>query len=258
MRNRFNYTLNELDGYLELGMKKETLTVARAILKQRPVSGSELSQAVNAILIEADKLKSWQLLVENAYKSLKRTEKRDAAIMMLHFYVSLEDWKKAAIFVPKRTNNTTDLLFSMWTWLQLKEMEKAQIICKKCLRMLRKVDSCDDFVASSLLEAVASYHAQAGDWDFAERAWKCGRKYPWFVENAWEGLVRLHAYRSFLEANNAFESVKGIDFLEDKKMALMLPGNSIERSALVDKKFHRYAKHLAKVIPAKERWRFGR
>ena len=257
MRNRFNDTLNELEGYLELGMTKETLTVARAILKQHPVIASSFCQAVTALLIKADKLKPWQLLIENTYDSLNRKEKKQAAIEMLHFYVSIKDWKKAANFVPKRTNDPMDLLFSMWTWLELKEIEKAKIICKKCLRLLRKVDPDDDFVASSLLEAVASYHAQTGDWHQAERVWKYGRKYPWFAENAWEGLVRLHAYRGFLEANNAFESVKGKDFLEDKNLALMLPDNSSERSAQVDKIFHRYAKHLAKVIPAKERWRFG-
>jgi hypothetical protein len=71
-------------------------------------------------------------------------------------------------------------------------------------------------------------------------------------------LVKLHAYRGFLEANNAFESSKGKDFLEDEKSVLMLPDNSIKRSAWVDKRFRRYAKHLAKVIPAKERWKYGR
>jgi hypothetical protein len=58
--------------------------------------------------------------------------------------------------------------------------------------------------------------------------------------------------------DNAFESSKGKDFLEDEKSVLMLPDNSIKRSAWVDKRFRRYAKHLAKVIPAKERWKYGR
>ncbi len=175
---------------------------------------------------------------------------------MLHFYVSIKDWKMAASFVPKRSNDPTTLLFSMWTWLELKELEKARSLHKKCLRQLQATDSRDEFAISSLLEALGSYYAQVGEWSLAEQAWKSGQDYSTFAENAWDGLVKLHAYRGLLQANLAFDSAKENIFSEDD--GLMLPGNSAGRCALVDNTFRRYAKHLARVIPPKERWRFGR
>ena len=248
--------MEELAGYIELGMAKESLAVANVLLKIRPLTADVFVEAVAGLLIQADKLKPWRRKVEIAYAALNSSNKKSAATKLFHFYVSVKDWKAAREFIPKRTNNPADLMFSMWTNLNLKEIEKTDEISKKCLRLIRK--ETDDFFKSCLLEALGSYFAQTGKWEAAEQAWKTGQEFPSFVENAWDGLVKLHAYRGFLEANNAFESSKGKDFLEDNKAALMLPDNSTKRSAWVDKRFRRYAKHLAKVIPAKERWKFGR
>src|SRR5665213_3018629 len=147
------------------------------------------SQAVEAVLIQAAKLKPWRLLIESAYESLKPSEEKRAAIRMLHYYVSIKEWKEARNFIPKRTNEPTHLLFSMWTWLELKELGKAYYLHKKCLRLLRATSPDDELVVSSLLEALGSYFAQSGEWRFAEEAWESGQAYSTFAENAWDGLV---------------------------------------------------------------------
>ena len=256
MKTRFDQSLNELEGYLELGMAQETLTVAKAILKQRPLTSHAFAQAIQALLIQADNLKPWTRLIERAYEALDRKARKHSASSVLYFYVSIRAWKKASGFVPKRTNDPTELLFSMWTWLELKEMEKAHPLCRKCRRQLQATNPGDELAVGSLLEALGSYYAQTGDWHLAEQAWKSGQDYSPFAENAWDGLVKLHAYRGLLQANVAFDSARANIFSDDDN--LMLPGNSAGRCAWIDKKFHRPAKYLARVIPAKERWRFGR
>jgi len=97
-------------------------------------------------------------------------------------------------------------------------------------------------------------HLKASSGTF--RIWEAGQELSALAENAWDGLVKLHAYRGLLQANVAFESAKANVFREDD--GLMLPGNSAGRCHSANKTFRRYAKHLARVIPAKERWRFGR
>ena len=134
-------------------------------------------------------------------------------------------------------------------------MEKAGRVFKQCLRLLGKTNPADEFASGALTEAVAAYHAQNGEWNQAERAWRIGQCFPWFAENAWTGLVKLHAYRGLLQANVAFESARNKFCAETD--SLMLPGNNSKRAASAEKEFRRYAKHLAPVIPAKERWRFG-
>jgi hypothetical protein len=253
MKNRFGRLADELHGYLELGMANEALAIASNILKSEKIDSLHFCEAVDAILIQADHLKPWRGRVERAYERLNETGKRLGAARMLDFYVSISAWEEAYNFIPRKKSEPQTLLFSVWTLLELRNLEEAASVFLICLKQLKTAR--DKFDKSCLLEAVAAYLAQTGEWEKAESAWEAGQEFPYLAENAWDGLTKLHAYRGLLQANIAFETAKQNSFWDEP--ALMLPNNSIRRSIAVDRKFHRYASHLAKVIPAKERWRFG-
>jgi hypothetical protein len=55
---------DELEGLMEMGMKHEALKEARRRLKQSETSAQAFSSAVDAILVQADKLKTWTKLVD--------------------------------------------------------------------------------------------------------------------------------------------------------------------------------------------------
>ena len=160
----------------------------------------------------------------------------------------------AVEFLPPCPRNPTDLLFSVWTLLELKRIEEATPIVRKCRRAL--ANCADDFDASQLVEAIGCYLAQSGKWDEAEHVWTLGTGLMPFAPNAWEGLVKIHALRSFLQANEAFAYINDDEFWTDESSGL-LPQVMRRARPMYDVTFHRYAKHLAKVVPAKERWRFG-
>src|SRR5438105_44835 len=90
----------ELQGYQEIGMQKQALQLARSLLIRHPTVKLAVSEALWAILIQADGLKRWRRLLERAYRSLPSREQRKLRILMLGFYVSLQDWKATALLLP--------------------------------------------------------------------------------------------------------------------------------------------------------------
>jgi hypothetical protein len=181
---------------------------------------------------------------------------------LFHFYVALNDSKAARAFLPSNPTEPTDLLFSIWTLLTLRETEKAKPIYRKCRRFLRNLsarriaDSEFEFVAGILIEAVASYLAHIRRWDEAQEFWRLGSTFGPFTTNALDGLVKLHALRALLETGKVSEILRDEEFWQED-FPVMLPGNRQTTRAEVEKRFRRYEKHLTKVVPVKERWQFG-
>jgi hypothetical protein len=51
--------INELQGCVPLGMKREALKLARRTLKQAEITKKDFGDALNAILVHANKCKPW-------------------------------------------------------------------------------------------------------------------------------------------------------------------------------------------------------
>jgi len=209
---------------------------------------------LDAVLICADRLHPWKHRIEAAFARLSAAVKGKARNKLFHFYASLPDWESAFEHRPRNPTTASDLLFSMWTFLELREMKLAKALVPKCKKALEVCQDEQD--GSSLIEAVACYFAQAADWDKAVEMWEYGERAMPFAPNAWEGILKINALKAFLKANEVFQFVREDEPWEKLDVAFMArSGGSARLKA--DKLFHRYAKHLAKVVPAKERWRFG-
>ena len=174
---------------------------------------------------------------------------------MFNFYVSMNRWTDAALFLPRRPATSEQLLFSMWTLLNLRRLEEATALSKACYR--RFIRTNDEFEESCIAEAIAACEAQNGSWGAAETIWQLGADRWPFAPQAWEGLVKLNALRGLLTANQVFRFVSRARRTHECQSPNAKVPCAPEQLEVLDRDFHRHAKQLAKVIPAKERWQFG-
>ena len=161
----------ELEGCLHLGMEREALRLAGRILRSHNLNAIAFDSAINALLICEGQLGRWLARVESAFAALGRRDQRKCSTAMFNFYVSLERWTDAARFLPRRPATSEQLLFSMWTLLNLRRMEEAGLLYKISIRKFKRAE--DEFEQSCLLEAIGCYWAQNRDWGAAEYA--CAR-----------------------------------------------------------------------------------
>lgn len=246
----------ELEGCLHLGMEREALRLAGRILRAANINAIAFNSAVNALLICEERLGRWVGRVESAFAALGRRDQRKSAKVMFNLYVSLNRWNDAARFLPRRPATAEELLFSMWTLLNLRRMEEAELIYKASVRKFRRVE--DEFEQSCLLEAMGCYWAQNRDWGAAEYACERGADYWPFAPQAWQRLVKIQAARGW-ELATELSALVGQECSELEKAGLPTSCNHgtadelSEHRALLD----RQAARLAKVVPPKERWQFG-
>src|SRR5258707_15850352 len=95
MRNRTNIQLEEISGLLGLGMEKECVCRARAVLRMEALDAYGFVSCLDAVLICADRLRPWKNRIELAFARLGRNEQRKARNKLFHFYVALAEWKSA-------------------------------------------------------------------------------------------------------------------------------------------------------------------
>jgi tetratricopeptide (TPR) repeat protein len=248
------HALCELNGFSEMGMQEDVLKSARALFKLRPMHPAVLSEALSAILIHADQLPRWRAAVEKAYAGMSARLRKFVRSEMLGFYVSVRDWNKASQFIPARPRAAQDLLFTMWTLLNLRRMDEARAIERKSIKLLLKSE--DRFETSMLLDALADYYAQTGHWAEAEVCWQLSPPEEPFFDTAACRLVQLQAMQGMRNANLGLSTLAGLEALPDEH-ALMLPGNQRERFEEIHKELTRYEKALKRVVPEKEFWEFG-
>lgn len=245
----------ELEGCLQLGLEKESLHHAGRILGARKISASAFQSAVCALLVCENHLRRWVRCVESAFDRLNPQEQREASSQMLSFYVSLSRWDDAARFLPSRPATAEELLFSMWTLLNLRRQDEATALSRVCFRRFKRTD--DEFEKSCLAEAMACCLAQAGSWETAELFWEAGTEFWPFAPQAWERLVQLHALRGLMAANEVFEFVRRARSIHECQSPNAKVSCASEQLEDLDRDFHCKAAQLARVIPAKERWHFG-
>ena len=185
---------------------------------------------------------------------------------MFWLFVSVKDWKSAERYIPERTSDPTDLLFSMWTLLNLRRDSEAAGLYRRCRRIWRRriksnsveevLDPDKELDNAALIEAMASYLAQAGQWKDASLWWSMGQCLSPFAENAWEGLLKLHAVKAIQIGKEAIEVAEKTGLGYDD-VPLMLPG--LRKSGIEEFKhrFQGFKQHLFKVVPETELWRFG-
>jgi len=107
-----------------------------------------------------------------------------------------------------------------------------------------------------LLDALADYHAQAGEWEGAEKCWRASPVQEPLFHSAACRLVQLQAIRGrhYAAAGQAALSNRRAP---SGAFELMLPKNQKARDDETHKRLLKYDVALERVVPKKEFWRYG-
>jgi tetratricopeptide (TPR) repeat protein len=264
LRTDLDHEVAEIQGYLGLGMKPQSLAAARRLLRRPTLTAQAFREAVDAILIQGDNLKRWQPWIEAAYDRLPSALRKQVRFQMLSFYVAREDWHAAEHHVPAKSDNPIELLFAMWTLLELRRDRAARRIYQQCRQFWSTATIPRDQVAdfemeiSANIEAIACYCAHRGNWDEAAAWWWKGTTVRPFTPNAWDGLVKLQALEALSITLRALESAEERDWFFADETFLQLPHAAAQPRRQAEKRrFEKYESHLSRVIPDNERFRFN-
>ncbi len=251
MNERTPNGLKELQGYVEMGMQKSALDLARKYLKQRPVTPEIFIEVLDALLVQADHLRHWRSRIESVHANFSAKQKRMVRNAMFHFYVAMNEFGVAFLYMPLKPREADDLLYCMWTLLHLRYTEGCDGIADRISKIWNKPSS--EFECSCLLEAIGSYSAQKGWFEIAENVWQQAVCYEMFEANAWEGLINLQIAKAHAQVDSAQKrfSARKPDYDPT------LPRNEELLKIASLKEFGRIKQSLNRALPEKELWRFG-
>jgi hypothetical protein len=252
MIERTSRELEELQGYVELGMQTEALRLGRRLLKQRCVTPEIFTESLHAILVHADDLHRWRPLIEAVHSKFSAKQKRRVRKAMFHFYIAMNEFGMAFLYMPLKPRDADDLLFCMWTLLHLRYMDACDTIAERIKRIWEKPQT--EFEISCVLEAIGSYCAQNGWFEEAEGIWGQGVGFQWFETNAWEGLINIQVAKAHGYVDEARKHIAARKPDYDPA----LPRNEEQLKLTSLKEFDRLKHSLNRVLPEKELWRFGR
>ncbi len=161
--------LSEIDGYFELGMEEEALSVIRTTLDKHDISEHEFHTCVFALL-QSERPETWKNRVENAYRELRQPVADQARSAMLNFYFSVGEAVRAFKFFPHRPTKFFDAWTMVQVCLELGRLDEAKKVARYCSRFLAAAD--DDFTRASMIDALAAYYLRIGDPESALKLWR--------------------------------------------------------------------------------------
>jgi hypothetical protein len=119
---------NELSGCLGLAMKRQSLSLARRILKRPKLTETVFIDCLRAVERFARRPKEWRELLETAYGRLNIGDREKVRFSMLLFFDgNIREPVATLRYAPKkmtRRMQLCDLLITWCCWLKLEEMDK--------------------------------------------------------------------------------------------------------------------------------------
>ncbi len=195
----------EMRGYINLGMQHESLRLARRFLKRDPLEPEAFNAAIDALLVHCDRLKRWAPLLEASHARLSKGGQLQARSAMLSFWYSLNEFEKAAAFIPKRLDGSVDareVAFVIDLLLDLNRLEDARVWVRKVMRSANL--ACDEWVGGLLQSRLAEFYARDGDWERAVQLLEPLRTHRGIAESAILGIVELHVAQALQAVNKRF------------------------------------------------------
>lgn len=241
-----------------MGMKHEALNLARRTLKQTGIGEKDFSEALNAILVQADKCKPWSPLVEAAYARLSKRDKQAVRRWMLYFCSASKNYEAGIKFISRRfvgEFDLTELAFAFDIWLGLKRMDEMDKLAKKL--SLAIVQAAHPFMRTMLAKHLGEYYAQKGLWNKAVEVWEFVQLDNIFIQDAVEGIVDIHVAGSLLAIKRGLELVEKFSKNSDPEMETTVPGNDKIIQQQAEKRFRKLKKILEKIVPEKRQKELG-
>lgn len=247
--------ISQIQGFMEIGMHKESVKLAKQLLKSEPIDSLMFYQALRAIFV-GDNAKKFKGIVYAAYNRLSHTNKMSSQEHMLHFTNMIGDFKRAQNFIPVKSNDPHTLLVAMETCLENKEFVKAKSIQRQCLELLN--ETSEEFGTSFLLFSLAEYADRLGNHEEAEKYWLkliCLDE-PTFP-SAVRGLIRNKTAQAWKHVQFAQAQIQKFRGNIDSTTVLALPGNHDCLLDQAQKSLNSYRKSLEKILPEKDLPKYG-
>lgn len=241
-----------------MGMKHEALKLARRTLKQTHIAEKDFGEAVNAILVHANKCKPWTPAVEGAYARLSKRDKQAVRHWMLYFCSASKNYESGIKFIPRQfvgEFDLTELAFTCEIWLRLNRMDEMDKLAKKLSRAIGQ--AAYPLMRTMLARHLGEYYARKGLWNKAVEAWEFVRFDNIFIEEAVEGIVDIHVAGALLAIKRGLELVEKFNKNFDPQMETTLPGNDKKIQQRAEKKFRKLKRILEKIVPEKRQKELG-
>ncbi len=214
--------LDELDGYLELGIHRKVRALARRILRDPRLTDEAFSKAVHALLGVQTKLQGLVPLVEKAYRRLKIRERRNVRFWMLSFYYSLNDYSKALGYTTMRPIDGADFMLCLEILARSGKENEARRLANRGLCFL--ASKKDTGNCSSVWGGLADYFTRNGDWDKALELWQEAPGQTAYDIGKVESIAKLHAARGLVAIHEAFRELDLIEKNGCSDLAISHPG----------------------------------
>jgi hypothetical protein len=251
-------TTTELDGLVGAGMKKEALALARRLLKTPIVAAPEFADAVQAILILADKVKSWKPLIEAAYGRLPKRERGSVRFWLMSVRDVCHDHTGVLRLAPERFTGKFALQEAVWAMEAALALGTNRVIRLLGARLPRLISRAEDPVArAQLLLCLSEFYAREGKWAGAIAAAEPAQECQTFLSNAVGVIVEIHAARALKAIRRGFDKIEAFSKQFDPKTELMLPGNARTILKQAEKEFRKLQKILERIVPEKRQRELG-
>jgi hypothetical protein len=216
-------TIDEIDGYLELGMAEHALARVRETLSKAEIAPDEFQGCVFALL-QSDGLERWEKQVEIAYRRL--TDRSDDRVRsaMLNFYFSLNESNKAFLFFPKRSTKFFDAWTMMQVCLDLGRLEEAKKVARYCRGNLASAK--DDFTQASMIDALTAYHLRMSEVEPALALWSDAPAEPAFHRQMVKGMVKARVMQALQAAKAGLTIAKSMKEEANFETEMQLTGTT--------------------------------
>lgn len=257
MKSNHRQTLNELEGWSEIGKGKEALRLARSMLVSADIDAVHFGVAMKAVLTFANKLEPWTETVEAVFRRFAQNDREKAKSWMLGFYYSQNDFEQAARFIPRKFQGTDELLFAIGTLVELGRFDEAAQVARQCEAILSRARKLSPPERDHLHHALAEYYGAVARYDDALKHWERMEPDSALLENAIVGAVMVRVARAIQEAKGGLKKVDRFRRLPHNDIALVLPRVDEKLARRARRELRRILTHLERILPKEKRHKLG-
>jgi hypothetical protein len=249
MKNRIHFCnqehLSEIDGYTELGMQEEALSMIRATFDKHEISEEEFHTCVFALL-QSERLETWKNLVKTAYRRLSKPVNDQVRSAMLNYHFSVGEAARALKFFPHCPTKFFDAWTMMQVCLELGRLDEADKVARYCSGFLATAD--DDFARASMIDALAAYYLRTGDLESSLKLWRKAPAEPAFQRQRLCGIAKAHLLQALEAAKAGLAALAGQNW-SDPSSEIQLQGNAATPISDAERELEGLQDGIKRLIP---------
>ena len=245
--------LTQLGGSIDLGMKEESLRLAAAIIESPKPKPEEIDEALRAIGIFADRMKSWMPRIDKMLSRISKRTRNKCRDMLILYFATVKEYERAASFIIAPNKLSPDsFYYAMESLVELRRFDEAKKLAHKH-SWYKSEPPPNDYVD----EAIAVSAGIEGEFHraFLTRIW-CPANTP-LARDIFLGTIESGLALLIQNLDVRLEELKGKKkFASSDSTQLIIPGNEDKVLSDEEKFCIRWRAQLLKLIPKSRRFRY--